>query len=88
MYISTSFYRVLVQELRVFRPRGPEAGRTGIPCDIAWNDSSHSILNEFMHAEYGIFVDTIWPLSLGLHPSARVARVLTELLIDLGTTLC
>ena len=25
---------------------------------------SHSILNEFMHAEYGIFVYTIWPLSL------------------------
>ena len=113
MYISTSYYRVLVQELRVFRPQnapnsvpcnlaansvqharvgrnsalagsshctesrggtrrhtsptrpipdapqasavqrgpGPEAGRSGIPCDIAWNDSSHSILNEFMHAE-------------------------------------
>ena len=45
------------------RRGGPEAGRTGIPCDIAWNDSSHSILNEFMHAEYGIFVYTIWPLS-------------------------
>ena len=57
MYISTSYYRVLVQQLRVFRrKRGPEARRTGIPCDIAWNDSSHSILNEFMHAEYGIFV--------------------------------
>eukprot|EP01051_Picozoa_sp_SAG22_P036948 SAG22_NODE_18171_length_292_cov_0.367876_1_plen_39_part_10 len=28
---------------------------------IAWNDSSHSILNEFMRAEYGIFVYTIWP---------------------------
>eukprot|EP01043_Picozoa_sp_COSAG02_P027471 COSAG02_NODE_1624_length_11594_cov_6.314833_1_plen_128_part_00 len=41
---------------------GPEPGRIGIPCEIAWNESSHSILNEFMHAEYGIFVYTIWPL--------------------------
>ena len=78
MYISTSYYRVLhvVQELRVFRPhkRGPEAGRTGIPCDIAWNDSSHSILNEFMHAEYGIFVYTIWPLSGAAPHSAQRLR--------------
>ena len=127
MYISTSYYRVLVQELRVFRPqnapnsvpcnlaansdqhagvgrnsalagsshcteshggprratlptraipdaphkRGPEVGRTGIPCDIAWNDSSHSILNEFMHAEYGIFVYAIWPLSWAAPRSVR-----------------
>jgi hypothetical protein len=35
----------------VFRRGGPEPGRIGIPCEIAWNDSSHSILNEFMHAE-------------------------------------
>ena len=42
---------------------GPEPGRIGIPCEIAWNESSHSILNEFMHADYGIFVYTIWPLS-------------------------
>ena len=46
--ISTSYYRVLVQELRVFESGlagegGPE-GRTGIPRDVAWNDSSHSIL--------------------------------------------
>ena len=44
------------------RRGGPEPGRIGNPCEIAWNDSSHSILNEFMHAEYGIFVYTIWPL--------------------------
>ncbi len=44
------------------RRGGPEPGRIGNPCEIAWNESSHSILNEFMHAEYGIFVYTIWPL--------------------------
>eukprot|EP01043_Picozoa_sp_COSAG02_P104238 COSAG02_NODE_40233_length_407_cov_3.538961_1_plen_66_part_01 len=41
------------------RRGGPEPGHIGIPCEIAWNESSHSILNEFMHAEYGIFVYTI-----------------------------
>ena len=46
----------------MFRRGGPEPGRIGIPCEIEWNDSSHSILNEFMHAEYAIFVYTIWPL--------------------------
>ena len=59
------------------RRGGPEPGRIGNPCEIAWNDSSHSILNEFMHAEYGIFVYTIWPLIRGapqpqnLSPRAR-----------------
>ena len=51
------------------RRGGPEPGRIGIPCEIAWNDSSHSILNEFMHAEYGIFVYTIWPLFRAAPPS-------------------
>ena len=49
-------------EISVRRRGGPEPGRIGIPSEIAWNESSHSILNEFMHAEYGIFVYTIWPL--------------------------
>ena len=44
------------------RRGGPEPGRIGIPFEIAWNESSHSILNEFMHAEYGYFVYTIWPI--------------------------
>ena len=36
---------------------GRALGRAGL--DGRWCDSSHSILNEFMHAEYGIFVYTI-----------------------------
>ena len=55
------------------RRGGPEPGRIGIPCEIAWNESSHSILYEFMHAEYGIFVYTIWPL-FSAAPHARHAR--------------
>ncbi len=29
---------------------------------VALEIPSHSILNEFMHAEYGNFVYTVWPL--------------------------
>eukprot|EP01043_Picozoa_sp_COSAG02_P015197 COSAG02_NODE_642_length_19038_cov_10.020856_12_plen_188_part_00 len=74
---SISFLTRYCQEIRAVadlfgRRGGPEPRRTGIPCEIAWNGSSHSILNEFMHAEYGIFVYTIWPLS-GLHPMVLVS---------------
>ena len=39
MYISTSYYRVLVQELRVFRPQNAP---NSVPCNLAANSDQHA----------------------------------------------
>ena len=39
MYISTSYYRLLVQELRVFRPQNAP---NSVPCNLAANSDQHA----------------------------------------------
>ena len=39
MYTSTSYYRVLVQELRVFRP---QSAPNSVPCNLAANSDQHA----------------------------------------------
>ena len=49
-------------------------GHTGIPTDNAWNESSHSEILKFMHAEYWFLIYKSGPDSRAAHQGTRDER--------------